>query len=319
MSHHGQPLDLFVRELPLVTDEQALQGANPDTRTLLLEQIVDQPALPAGGRRSRGRRATLVLVAAIALAGLAAVAWAVVNALGAATMAACHTDGDPRSGVGIDLVTGDPVADCAAIWEQDTGQPVPPLIAYDNGTGGIGVLPADVEAPEGWQPLEQGAAQDPRVIELRVALDDQIAGLPSACHDADTGRALVQRELDRLGLTGWSIATGGGDLDGTGTCSYFRLDPARARVVLYPREGLIAPDDAPHVTLAQELATAIDRDCLDLTAAAHRTRQIAENLGIPNEGLVVNEIVDDNATCTRVHINVFGRIEVALHGPESTP
>lgn len=316
---HTHLTERYVRQLPLLTDDQALSETDNHTRQALLEQIVGSPLDDVTtGRSRRVRRRAVVLVATLGLLSLAAVGWAVITLFGSTTMAACHTEGDPRSGTGIELVTGDPVADCSAVWERSTGQPPPDLTAYENTTGGIAVLPADVEAPDGWQPLATGTAQDPRVIELRVALDDRIAGLPSACMDAEAGRALAERELERLSLSGWSVSTERGDADGADYCIYFRLEPDQPRVILYPREGLVAPDDSPPAVYARELERAVDQECLDLDQTARLVRRIAGDVGIQDEGLVINDTVDATATCTRVHLTVGGRFEVHLRGPQAT-
>jgi hypothetical protein len=313
------PTERYVRQLPLITDARALAEADSQDQQALLEQIVANPLdEQAGGRRPRTRRRTVVLIATVGLLSLAAVGWAVMSLLGSTTVVACHTRGDPSSGIGIDLVTGDPVADCAAIWEQDTGQSPPELTAYENATGGIAVLPTDAEVPAGWRPLAAGTAQDPRVIELRVALDDQIAGLPSSCMDAQAGEQLAEGELERLGLSGWSVATERGEADGTDSCTFFRLDPNQARVILYPREGSVAPDDSPPAVYARELGRAVSDGCLTLDSAAELAEEIASETGIEEEGLVINESTDADAGCTRVHVTVAGRIEVHLRGPMAT-
>ncbi len=326
------PIDRYVRQLPLVTDGQAVAESEGHTQQALLEQIVAMPldekiiAMPLdeklGVRRSlRVRRRGVVLVATVGLLGLAAVGWAVMSLFGSTTMVACHTDGDPSSGIGIDLVTGDPVADCAVVWEQDTGEPPPELTAYENTTGGIAVLPTQAPVPTGWRPLAPGAAQDPRVIELRIALDDQIAGFPSVCMDAQTGRQLAEGELARLGLSGWSVVTQGGEAEGADSCTYFRLDPAQPSVTLYPRDGIVAPVDGPrplYAVYAHELGTAVSDGCFTLDAAAELAEGIASEAGIQRDGLVINEISDVDADCTRVHVTVAGRIEVHLRGPMAT-
>ncbi len=325
---HSHPTDHHVRQLPLVTDEQALAETDSHTRQALLERIVaTSPGGNVGVQRSlrarrgpQARRRRVVLVATVALTSLAAAGWAAMSLFGSSTMVACHTQGDPSSGIGIDLVTGDPVADCAVVWEQDTGEPPPELTAYENTTGGIAVLPTQAPVPSGWRPLAPGAAQDPRVIELRIALDDQIAGLPSVCMDAGAGRQLAERELARLGLSGWSVITQDGETQANDRCTYFRLDPARPSITLYPREGVVAPDDSPlplYAVYARDLGRVVSDSCLTLDFASGLAREIAHATGVA-EGLVVNEIVDVDASCTRVHVTVAGRIEVHLRGPHAT-
>lgn len=325
MSHDLRTDEDYLLQLPLVSDDQAAGEIDAQRRDMLFDRIVREPhdgQVAAGSRRPltsrrslRARRSVVVVVAVAGLLGLAAVGWAVINAMSSTTMAACHTEGDPHSGVGIDLVTGDPVVDCAAIWVQETGEQAPPLAAYDNGTGGIAVLPAEAPVPDGWQPLEAGASTDPRVVELQAALDDHVAGLPSACHDTSSAQQVVGRELERLALEGWSITTDGPDPDGEDTCAYFRIDASQPRVVLYPLDGMEPPDDAPYVRFARALGPAVGERCLTLPDAAQEAIRIAADVGIPPEGLTIHEIVDEDATCTRVHLGVAGAIEVRLRGP----
>lgn len=215
----------------------------------------------------------------------------------------------------IDSVTGDPVADCQAAW-RDLGLEPPALAAYDNGRGGIEVLPADTAPQTGWTPLDPGVVQDPRLLQLDAALNDHGAGLPSACHQLSPARAIAERELDRLGLEGWTIRADRGEADGTTTCTYYYLDPSQREVVLIPMEG-IAPS-GPFAGYARGLADALDDACLSVPQAARAARDLAVDAGIADMGLVIHEVVDESFDCARSDVNVGGRIEVIIRGPATT-
>jgi hypothetical protein len=63
-----------------------------------------------------------------------------------------------------------------------TGEPAPDLVAYDDGMGGIEVLPASAEASEDRRALEPGTAQRPEIIEVEAALSDVAEGLVADCY-----------------------------------------------------------------------------------------------------------------------------------------
>lgn len=320
MNRHGHTTDTYVRRLPLVSDEQVRLLSDSDAKQALFEEIttmtIDTRTAPPAQDHARVPRRTFVLAAAVALLSVAAVGWAVFNSVQGSTSVGCHT-GDGAVSI-VDAVTGDPVSDCAALWRQDTGTQPPPLVAYDNGDGGIEVVPEGSSIPRGWQPLEPGVTQDPRLIELEAALDDHIDGLPADCHPLDAARTIAEREVDRLGLDGWQVVAERGEADGAGTCTYFLLESERQTVVLIPLDGGAAPDDAPYSVLAGELGTALEQGCLSLPDAAAQARQIAADAGI-GEALVVHEVTDDAATCARADVNVGGGVEVTIRGPQATP
>lgn len=317
MNRHQHHTDLYVRRLPLVTDEQAARLSDEQTRQELFDEITAQPVDTddrVGGARVRLSRRTFVLVAVLASLSLATVGWAVSNFLAPTTSSvACHL---PDGGVSvIDPVTGDPVADCAAHWTRETGEQPPELVAYDNGSGGIEVVPAGTEPSEGWAALEPGVTQDLAVVELEAALADHVTGLPSKCHLADEARQLVDRELGRVGLAGWSVVVERGQADGTDTCTYFVMDAQQQTIALIPIDGLVAPDGAPAERFADELDRAFDDDCMTLEQAARRVREVAAEQDIDPAGLMINEVNDEAASCARVDLRVGGRFDVTIRGP----
>ena len=317
MNRHQHPTDLYVRRLPLVTDEQAARMSDEQTRQHLFDEITTQPVETDGradGARVRLSRRTFVLVAALTLAGLATVGWAVSNFMTPTTLSvACHL---PDGAVSvIPPVTGDATVDCAAHWARETGEQPPELVAYDNGSGGIEVVPASTEPSEGWTALEPGVTQDPAVVELEAALDDHVSGLRSECHLVDEARQVVDRELDRLGLTGWSVAVERGQADGTDTCTYFLIDARQQTIALIPIDGLVAPDGTRAGRFADELDRAFTDDCMTIDQAARRVRDGAAEQDIDPAGLVINQVNDETADCARIDLRTDGRFEVTIRGP----
>ena len=320
MNRPEHPTDAAVRRLQLDSDERVHLLSDRDAKQALFQEITRMPVdlsepTTSPIPRTRVPRRSLVLVATLASVSAGAVAGAVALFSSSSTSLGCHT---PDGGVAIvDAVTGNPLTDCARIWEQMTGTEAPPLAAYDNGSGGIEVLPADEPAPDGWTSTDPGTIQDPSVIELEAALDDIADGLPAACRLLDDARVLATDELARLGLNGWSVGSDRGQADGTETCTYFYLDLGQRQVVLIPLEGVVAPPDAPYSVFARELADALDRDCLTVGQAAAAARDLAADAGLEAAGVVIYELTDDAAACTRTDVNVGGRVEVKLRGPAS--
>lgn len=318
MNRHEHPTDAAVRRLPLDSDEQVRLRSDRDAKQALFQEVTRMPvelseAPTAPTQRPRLPRRSLVLVATLASLSVAAIAGAVAMFSSSSTSVGCHL---PDGGVAIaDAITGNPLTDCAQTWQQVTGEQAPPLAAYDNGSGGIEVLPADEPAPDGWTRTDPGTVQDPVVIELEAALDDIADGLPAECRLLNDAEQVAQFELTRLGLGGWSVVSERGEADGTDTCTYFYLEPAQRQVVLIPLEGVVAPADSPHSVYARDLAAHLERECLNLEEAGRVAADLATEAGLDPSAVVVYEVHDDAATCTRTDVNVGGRVEVTLRGP----
>src|SRR5436190_125395 len=151
----------------------------------------------------RRRRSPILLAAAIVVLSVTAVAWALVASSALDTVSAqCEIQGSSSV---IPSASGHPVADCAAQWQRDTGSPAPPLAAYDNGHGGITVLPADETPPSGFTPLPTGETQNVSMVEMQQWLDDYVDGLNSGCYDTATAVKMTQQELAQLGLGNWTV------------------------------------------------------------------------------------------------------------------
>jgi len=228
------------------------------------------------------------------------------------TALGCHV---PDDGISItDAVTGDPAVDCRQVWRQEYAMTPPPLVAYDNGTGGIEVVPDGEDVPSSWRKLESGVIQDVRLIELEEALDDVADGLQSGCITQSNGERIVNRELNRLTLDTWTVTAGSDLTSGEGTCSYFYLDPDHEQVVLI---GAPAPAaDSRAVTLATRLHEELANDCLTLDAGVALTESLVQEIGFDTSA---NEVVVHTApegqSCARGYVNVAGAIHVTLRGP----
>lgn len=241
MRDRHDPLEA-VRSLASVDRHRLAESwSHSEAKKALFKEITMRQAnapTKAGSRVPLSRRA-VVLAATVATLGLATIGWAVVKD-GDATLTtgvACH---GPSNGVSvIDGTSGDPVADCQSHWAELTGGAAPPMTAYHNGAGGIEVLTADQDVPQGWEQLAPGVVQDPAVLGLESALDDGTTGLRSDCLTAGPAREIVTAELARLKLTDWSVATERGEADGVDTCTYFVIRPAEREVALVPIEGLV--------------------------------------------------------------------------------
>lgn len=317
MSDRHDPVEDLSEIDPI--DGQRLVASWDDSpaKQALFEEITAMPVdtdTSSSTLKTRVPRRTLVVAATVASMGLATVGWAVVSSddVAEATSVGCHTPDDAVEVV--DAISGDPVADCASLWADQYGQEAPDLVAYDNGSGGIEVVPAAETVPGHWVALEAGFTQDLRLIELEAALDDAASGLRSDCLVPDDARQIVRHELDRLELQDWSIVTERGEADGTDTCSYAAVRPDSQQVALYPIEGLVAPDGDPTQQFARTLEETLDQACLTTSQAAAEATDLATNAGV--DGINIQELADLDAECARVDINVGGRIEVIIRGPQ---
>jgi len=245
---------------------------------------------------------------------LGAVGWALATSSALDTVSAqCEIQGSSSV---IPSASGHPVADCAAQWQRDTGSPAPPLAAYDNGHGGITVLPADETPPSGFTPLPTGETQNVSMVEMQQWLDDYVDGLNSGCYDTATAVKMTQQELAQLGLGSWTVqpppTSDGGSCVDTGI-----MDPANSTLTLRELGGPGSPD-----SVFEELAVklrAIARDCGSLDATAQRVRSAASALGLSEDAhqYELTEIRDDSARCTTIDENVGGTIFLVLRGPSS--
>lgn len=301
-------LDAHVRRLSRMTDEQVARHAGTEAREALLERIVAMPTSPRTSRRWRLRVPIVTGVAIATLAGTAAFGWELLRSDPHETASLqCDTPGAPSI---IPSVSGDPVADCAAEWRRQIGSDAPALVAYDNGHGGVEVRPADQPAAPRSSALPPGPAQDVALIELGESLDDYVAGLPSGCYDTATATRMANAQLDRLGLTGWTVTPP----PGTGCVSFSAVEAATRTIALRTTPDL-PPGNEPFRMLATRLRP-IARECLPLAKAAARVRAEADALGLDSAKRDYQlATVTDARRCTTIHETVGGTIFLTLRGP----
>jgi hypothetical protein len=264
-------------------------------------------------RRSPRRLSLAALVALIALGG-AALGWAYFASSARDTVSIqCEI---ARVSTVIPSVTGDPVADCAAQWQRDTGSPAPRLVAYDNGQGGITVLPADETPGSGWTRLPSGATQNALMVEMQQWLDDYVSGLNSDCYDDPTAVQMTEQALQRLGMTNWAVRPAPSD-EASSCVNTGILDPATFTVELRGLGDAPSPD-APYEKLAVKLRSIVE-GCRSLDDTARQVRSAAAELGLSEDAheYELTEVRNDDARCATIYENVGGTIFIILRGPSS--
>ncbi|HEY7281722.1 MAG TPA: hypothetical protein VID47_09020 [Actinomycetota bacterium] len=278
-----------------------------------VEQSLERAPAPEPNppRRIRRRRLPILIAAVVVLSG-AAVGWAFLTSSARDTVAVeCEIQGTDTI---IPAASGDPVSDCATQWKRDTGTEAPALAAYDNGLGGITVLPASQTPPSGFTRLPGGAVQNVSMVEMQQWLDDYVSGLNSGCFGGATAAQMTKQQLARLGMTGWTVlappASDAGTCVDTGI-----LDASNSTVALRALSGPVPPGSVME-RLAAELRP-VARDCEPLGATAQRVRSAAGKLGLSEDAhqYELNEVPDASATCTTISENVGGTIFLILRGP----
>ena len=272
------------------------------TRDRRVDETPDDPA-------KRNRRLWMAPALAVGLLATAAAGWAMTRSVETSTEVSCGMTNV------IDSVTGDPVADCAAWWRSTNHTDAPTLVAYDNGHGGVAVLPESEDAPADWTRLE-GFQQDTTLIELDAALGDMGDGLAADCFTDAAAEPVVSDTLDRLGLGDWSVIHEGRAADGSSTCAQHVLDPEERAVVLVGLDTGRPPADAPPSKLARRVQARVDGACLGLDDAVAAVQQSAADAGVDESAgqLVIHSVVDPDAQCSRTDVNVGGGIVVTVRG-----
>jgi hypothetical protein len=280
------------------------------------------PPVPSPVRPPDRRRRWLVPVVVAASVATAAAGWAVLRPDAETTTAvACGDSIIPSS-------TGDPVADCAALWRREKGTEPPPLVAYVTSGGGVQVLPAGEEPPEGSEPLDPSFRQDASIIELEAELGDVSRGLPSGCLSEAEARRITSAQLRRLGFTGWTVTVRPVDAEAVtgGSCppaSYTTaiIHAERQQVELVAGLGGPPPQDLPVVELARRLTRQLvegpEARCLTVDEAAALARREATSLSLSEaKREVVFHVVPPadpaQPTCARVTTVVGGTAEVTM-------
>lgn len=256
MINLSDPLDRLRAANPVLLADPTLAPPDP----VLFRRITTGAPSRPERRRRRGRRLLPALVVTSLLGGAAA--YALLR--GEVTQpqnVACYAAADLQAHT--EVTNGDedgPAAACAELWRLGTFGPdrgVPPLAECVLDSGLVGVFPAtpgqDVCAalllppvagatvpapPTTPGPTSQPPQGDPnaRLLAFREAVASEFVESP--CVEPAAGTAIVRRELERAGLTDWTIR-GGEGLSGDGfspqrPCATLSLRAETKEVVLVP-------------------------------------------------------------------------------------
>ena len=212
----------------------------PDARWRQRKDHLVEELRRAARRRRRRRLAAIVLVPVTAL-GLVAAALVVSRTPRITAHLGCYAA--PSVEADTTVVDADgrpPTAICAELWARGEVDPAtrtaPPLEACVLRTGPVGVFPADppgVCERLGLAPLRMEGYQTTtgRIGALRDALVRRV-NPDRRCLGEAAARAVVRRELDRLGLTDWTIRVEPGSFAGNRPCAAFGLLERERQVFL---------------------------------------------------------------------------------------
>jgi len=308
MSGHSS-LD-SLRRLAAVSDVDAAAVFGAAGREDLLDGVMRAPVGRRRPAKPAIRRPLVVALAVIAAAALAGGAWALFGSSAHETTSIeCSVDGTDTI---IPAVSGDPAYDCARILKDDTGTDPPPLAAYDNGTGGVTVLPRSTTPPSGFKRLQAG--QDVALIQLQDSLDDYIGGLTSSCLTTKAATALTEAKLRQFGFAGWTVALR--DASGSRLCTSSEIiEPGTQTVTLIPVETPAAPETT-YQKLADRLRP-LAQKCESLPNAVSSVRAAASDLGLSEAARTyrLNRVTDNSPRCASIYETVGGTIFVTVRGP----
>ena len=302
-------IELLSRIAP-VSDEDAAGLFGEPGRERLLDGISSLPPARERPARRRLRRPVVIAVAMLAVAAATGAGWALTHGSARETTAVdCWINGVTTV---IDATSGDPAADCAAIWPA----PVPKLQAYDDGLGGVVVIPASQKPDAGWTPIQ---SQDVALIELQESFDDHIDGLSSGCFSAAAATTFAQRQLDRLGFAGWSVHVR--PASQTGQLCYWAFPEPEAKTVTVlgsPGDQAGRPNWPPR-QLAAVLRPLTQR-CLSLAAMTSVVEQRAASVGMSqtvenDHNYELTGVEDQTLKCATVTESVEGTTTVVVRGP----
>jgi hypothetical protein len=297
-------IELLSRIAP-IADEEAAGVFGELGRERLLDAIIRQ----APARQRHLRRPLVLAVAALVVLAATGAAWALTHGSARETTAVdCEIGGGTTV---INATSGDPAADCAAIWPS----PVPKLRAYDNGLGGVAVIPASEDAPAGWTPIP---TQDVALIQLQESLDDHINGLDSSCFSSPAAQTFARQQLERLGLIGWTVGVRSGAVPET-NCYGGLADANSKTLTLIPMGDQSGAANWPPRRLADSLRP-LTSECLSLAAMKSEVAQRATALGISqtvenDHNYKLSATKDHTMPCATVYETVGGTTEVVIRGP----
>ena len=327
-----------VRRLSPVSDAEAAAVFGVVGREDLLAGLAQLSAGRAARPRAVTRRRFVLAVAVVALVATATAATWVVLRGGPAretTSVQCLIG---SSDAIIPSTSGNPAHDCTVDYRREFGTAAPPLVAYDNGLGGVTVIPRRDKPHTGWKRLVSG--QDVALIQLQDSLDDYINGLNSSCLDSKAATSLTEARLVQFGFTGWTVAvrnpdssatnlptptvtTGNGakpapteSTSGTQACVGGALvDPTTQSVTLFSN-----PVATGSQTVFEKLAARLQpmtRHCQSLPAAVASVRATASSLGLSESarGYDLNTVKDNSMRCASIYETVGGTIFLTVRGP----
>jgi hypothetical protein len=312
MSGHS-PVD-SLRRLAPVSDSEAAAAFGVGGRNELLAGVTDLPLGRQARQRPTMRRKLVLAVVVVAAAVTAATAWAVLRGSAAheTTSVECVIHGVDAV---IPSTSGDPAQDCAVEWTRELGRAAPPLRAYDNGLGGVTVIPRSQQPHAGWKRLVSG--QDVDLIQLQDSLDDYVNGLNSSCFGSAAATSFTQARLAQFGFTGWTVAVrNSGSSAGTKACVGGALvDPTTESVTLSS-----SPAPTGTTTVFEKLAPKLQpvtQSCESLPAAVASVRATASSLGLSESprGYDLNTVTDNSMRCASIYETVGGTIFLTVRGP----
>jgi len=299
-----------LRRLSPVSDVAAAAVFGAAGREELLGGVTRLPVGRPGRIRhaTRRRRPLVVALAVVVVLGTAATAWAILRSSAQETTSIeCVIAGTDTI---IPATSGKPASDCAAEWRRELGTASPPLVAYDNGNGGVTVLPRSEKPLAGWKPI---LSQDVALIQLQDSLDDYISGLNASCLDGKAATALAEAKLARFGFTGWTVT-----VRNEGSCTNSDVvDPASKTVALIASDAATGPETT-FEKLADKLRP-LTQSCESLRAAVASVRAAASGLGLSESARTyqLDAVTDDSLRCASVYETVGGTIFVSVRGPGS--
>jgi hypothetical protein len=249
-----------------------------------------------------------VLALAVLVVAATAATWAVTRSGPAreTTSVQCLIRGSDAI---IPSTSGDPAHDCAIEWGRDYGSAPPPLVAYDNGLGGVTVIPRSQTPPTGWKQLQ---SQDVALIELQDSLDDYVNGLNSSCLDATAATALARAKLAHFGFAGWTVK-----VRNEGSCTDGDVvDPASQTVTLIASASSRTGPETTFQKLADKLRP-LTKSCQSLSAAVASVRSAATSLGLSESARTyeLDAVTDNSLPCASIYETVGGTIFLTLRGP----
>jgi hypothetical protein len=304
-------IDSLCRLAPVSDSEAAAVFAAG--REDLLTGLTQQPVGRAAVQRPARRRRIVLVLAALALAVTATAATWV--ALGRAP--AQETTSVECVIRGVDTIipstSGNPAHDCAVEWQRELGTPAPRLVAYDNGDGGVTVLPHGQKPPPGYKRL---ASQEVALIELQDSLDDYINGLNASCLDGPAAAKLTEAKLAHFGFAGWTVKLRGGGTTTSGACFDMDIvDPSSSTVTL-ASFGAPWPAGSRIQKLAGKLRP-LTRRCESLPAAVASVRAAANSLGLSESAHTyeLDAATDNSLRCASIYETVGGTIFLTVRGP----